>query len=154
MNSSQLKDQQIIRELLQDARQSNVAIAEKLGMSEGAVRRRIDRLVGDGIINFTVMAKPDYMGYHIHVLIRVETEPEVTEEVIEALSAMSELSYVYHCTGQFNLTLVGYFRDVEDLHSFTSNQLSKTAGIVSFRTVMVLRVAKRSQLLPPINDDE
>lgn len=154
MSSSKVKDQQIIRELLQDARQSNVAIAEKLGLSEGAVRRRIDRLVADGQINFTVIAKPDYMGYHIHVLIRVQTEPELTESIIDTLVDMPELSYVYHCTGQFNLTLVGYFRDVDDLHAFTTGSLSKLAGIIGFRTVMVLRVAKRSQELLPINDDE
>ena len=145
INNSQLKDQMIVRELQRDSRQSNVALAAKLGLSEGAVRRRVDKLVTDGHLRFMAIAEPAYMGHSIHVMIRIQTEPDMTDRVIENLVEMRELSYVYNCTGQFNIATVGYFRSTEDLRQFTTAKLGQLAGVVELRTVMILRVAKRSQ---------
>lgn len=144
-SNSQLKDQMIVRELQRDSRQSNVALAAKLGLSEGAVRRRIEKLVTDGHLRFMAIAEPAYMGHALHVMIRIQTEPDMTDEVIDRLVEMRELSYVYNCTGQFNITTVGYFRTSEDLRQFTTSKLGKLEGVVELRTVMILRVAKRSQ---------
>ena len=150
MTTSQLKDQMIIAELQRDARQSNVALAHKLGMSEGAIRRRIDRLVTEGHLRFIAVADPAYMGYALHAMIRIQTEPDRADEVIDELVAMDELSYVYNCTGQFNIATVGYFRTTEDLRAFTSDVLGKIAGVVELRTVIILRVAKRTQDLAAV----
>ncbi|MGB4136067.1 MAG: Lrp/AsnC family transcriptional regulator [Microbacterium sp.] len=148
MSTSRLKDQMIIHELQRDARQSNVALAAKLGISEGAIRRRVDRLVRDGHVRFIAIADPAYMGYALHVMIRIQTEPDKGDQVIDDLVAMPELSYVYHCTGQFNIAVVGYFRSTDDLREFTSDRLGRLPGVVEVRTVIILRVAKRSQELP------
>ena len=160
-SNSQLKDQMIIRELQRDSRQSNVALAAKLGLSEGAVRRRIDKLVSEGHLRFMAIAEPSYMGHALHVMIRIQTEPDMTDKVIDDLVAMRELSYVYNCTGQFNITTVGYFRTTEDLRAFTAEKVGKLPGVVELRTVMILRVAKRTQEwdlgldeLPGTSDDE
>lgn len=135
----------IVRELQRDSRQSNVALAAKLGLSEGAVRRRIEKLVSDGHLRFMAIAEPAYMGRALHVMIRIQTEPDMTDQVIDDLVAMRELSYVYNCTGQFNIATVGYFRSTEDLREFTAVKLGKLNGVVELRTVMILKVAKRSQ---------
>lgn len=148
MSSSRIKDQLIIRELQRDARQSNVALAAKVGISEGAVRRRIERLVHDGHLRFVAIADPAYMGYDLHVMIRIQAEPDKGDQVIDDLAAMSELSYVYNCTGQFNIAVVGYFRNTEELRTFTSDRIGRLPGVVEVRTVIILRVAKRSQTLP------
>lgn len=147
MSSSQLKDQMIIQELQKDARQSNVALAAKLGLSEGAIRRRVERLVSEGHLRFVAVADPAYMGYTIHVMVRIQTEPDMADEVVDELVAMDELSYVYNCTGQFNIAVVGYFRSTEELREFTADRLGKLSGVVELRTVVILRVAKRSQEL-------
>ena len=143
-STSQLKDRMIIRELQRDSRQSNVALASKLGLSEGAVRRRIEKLVSEGNLRFMAIAEPAYMGRALHVMIRIQTEPDMTDVVIDRLVEMRELSYVYNCTGQFNIATVGYFRSTEDLREFTTTKLGKLHGIVELRTVMILRTAKRS----------
>lgn len=135
----------IIRELQRNARQTNVALAEKVGLSEGAVRRRIDRMVSEGHLHFAVVADAEYMGFRLHVLFQIQTDPDSAEQLIDQLVAMGELSYVYHCTGQFNVCVVGYFESTDELREFTTGRLGMLDGVVEVRTVMIMRVAKRSQ---------
>ncbi|WP_166355232.1 Lrp/AsnC family transcriptional regulator [Phytoactinopolyspora limicola] len=141
--SSQYKDRLIILELLRDARQSNVALAKKVGLSEGAVRRRIEKLVESGRLIFTVVPDAAYMGRNVHAMIRIQSAPGATERLVDELVSMHELSYVYHCTGQFDITVVGFFKSNDELREFTTGKLGKTDGIVEIRTVITLRVAKR-----------
>ena len=53
-------DRQIITILEKDGRAANATIAREVGVSEGTVRRRLKRLIGDEIIK--VMAFPDPNG--------------------------------------------------------------------------------------------
>lgn len=134
----------IIRELQNDARASNVAVAAKVGLSEGAVRRRIERLVADGHLHFAALADAEYMGYRLHVMFQIQTDPSAAETLIDAMVGLDQLSYVYHCMGQFNVCAVGYFESLDDARAFTTEELGQLDGLVEVRTVMIMRVAKRS----------
>ena len=142
------KDRQIIQELQRNARLSNVAIAKKVGLSEGAVRRRIDKLVTSGQIHFAAIPGPSYLGRSIHAIIRIQSEPAHTEALVDELSKMSELSYVYHCTGQFDLMVVGYFRSNDEIRDFKTARLGGREGLREMETQLVLRVAKRAYEWP------
>ena len=148
-------DRDIILELVRDSRQSNVAVAKKLGISEGAVRRRIDRLIEDGDLTFSAVPRPAYMGRPVHTLFRIQSAPGENASLLAHITAMPEISYVYHVTGQFDLIAVGYFASNEAMRRFWTERLGKLEGVMESTSVMVLDVAKRMhEWARDIADDE
>lgn len=137
------KDRDIILELVQDPRQSNVSVARKLGISEGAVRRRVDRLVEDGDLTFSAVPRPAFMGRPVHTLFQIQSAPGENAALLSQITAMPEISYVYHVTGQFDLIAVGYFASNEAMRWFWTERLGRLEGVMDTSSVMVLRVAKR-----------
>lgn len=136
-------DRAIILELVQNPRQSNVAIAKTLEISEGSVRRRVDRLIEEGNITYSVVPQPAYMGLPVHTLFNIQSVPGHNDELVEQIKAMPEISYVYHVTGQFDIIAVGYFASNEDMGRFQTEKLGRLPGVMESRSLMVLRVAKR-----------
>jgi Lrp/AsnC family transcriptional regulator for asnA, asnC and gidA len=141
--SSIAKDRSIIRELVQDPRQSNVALAAKVGLSEGSVRRRIDRLLTEGKLQFSAIPSAAFMGRPVHTLFEIQSAPGATEQLIDKLAGMPEMAYVYHVTGQFDIIAVGYFSSTNTMRRFWTERLGHLEGVMESRSVMVLQVAKR-----------
>ncbi|GAA1565513.1 hypothetical protein GCM10009827_103870 [Dactylosporangium maewongense] len=142
--SSIVKDRAIIRELVQDPRQTNVALAAKVGLSEGSVRRRIDRLLAEGKLQFSAIPSAPFMGRPVHTLFEIQSAPGATEQLIDKLAGMPEMAYVYHVTGQFDIIAVGYFASTNTMRRFWTERLGHLEGVMESRSVMVLRVAKRA----------
>lgn len=142
--TSDEKDRRIIRELVLDARQSNVALAAKLGLSEGSVRRRVDKMVSEEKLHFAAIPSPTFMGRPVHTMFRIRSVPGSTESLIEAMVELPEMAYVYHNTGEHDITAVGYFGSSEEMSTFANDILGNLDGVAGLHTIMVLRVAKRA----------
>ncbi|GMA30398.1 Lrp/AsnC family transcriptional regulator [Litorihabitans aurantiacus] len=132
-------DRRIVAELHRDSRQTNVAIARKVGLTEGAVRRRIENLVAAGAVRFTIETSPDLLGRHTTALLRVRCAPHLVDEVIAALASQPALERVYHVTGQFDLTVVGHFESTTHLREFTIETIGAIAGAVEIQSEIVLQ---------------
>ena len=133
-------DQRIIAALRRDARTSNVALAKALGLSEGAVRRRIDNLVASGAIRFTITADAAAAGLPTVALLRIRCAPHLIDEVISELRTAPELERAYLTTGPFDITAVGAFESNEALREFRVSRLGPIAGIVEIQSDIVLSV--------------
>jgi DNA-binding Lrp family transcriptional regulator len=67
-------DRAIVETLLGDGRATYARIGEKVGLSVAAAKRRVDRLVGDGVIRgFTIAVDPRVLGWHLEAQIRLFT---------------------------------------------------------------------------------
>lgn len=65
-------DQKILTELMRDGRATYAAIGGVVGLSAPAVKRRVDRLLDDGVIgHFTAVVDPEALGWGIEALIDV-----------------------------------------------------------------------------------
>lgn len=144
MASADEIDRQLIRELQSDARQSNVSLAQKVGLTEGAVRRRIDNLLKSGEFRIVAVGDPELLGLRTHAVIGMRADMNRLEELTAELAAMRELSYVYETTGQYDIIIVGFFASNEQLREFLMRKLAKLEGIISSDTFLVMRTAKRS----------
>ncbi len=133
-------DQRIIAALRRDARTSNVALAKALGLSEGAVRRRIDNLVASGAIRFTISADAAATGLPTVALLRIRCAPHLIDEVINELRTAPELERAYLTTGPFDITAVGAFESNEALREFRVSRLGPISGIVEIQSDIVLSV--------------
>ena len=92
-------DCKLIRVLQTDGRMPNNAIAQELGISEYTVRRRLKRLLDDGIIRIVAVAKPIDLGFEIAGNLKIHIDLKKTERVLENLKKIDSLIYVALTTG-------------------------------------------------------
>ena len=135
-------DLQIIRLLQEDGRSSNVAIARRTGVSEPTIRKRIERLIQDGIIRITAVLNPRQAGYTAGVVIGIRTYPGRAREVAEQLLPLNEVVYVGYVTGRFDLIVEILLRDEESMLAFLSQRLGDFPGIAAIETFHILRADK------------
>jgi Lrp/AsnC family transcriptional regulator for asnA, asnC and gidA len=96
-------NQKIIEQLQKDARQKNTAIAEKIGVAESTVRKRIKEMIQNGIISsFSVQLDPVAMGYTV-AIVGVDTDSAKLLKVAEKLTAFKEIRSVQLSTGDHHI---------------------------------------------------
>ena len=88
----------IIEALQRDGRQPYGAIAEEVGLSEAAVRRRVQRLRESGIMQIVAVTDPLQLGFTRQAMIGISVEGDV-RRVAEKLSSMTEVEYVVMSRG-------------------------------------------------------
>src|SRR5919109_1037894 len=92
----------IIEQLQQDGRRSYAAIGKVVGLSEAAVRQRVQRLIDSGVMQVVAVTDPIELGFQRQAMIGIRVAGEL-EPVADALSAMKEVDYVVISAGSFDL---------------------------------------------------
>jgi len=135
-------DRRIIDALCKNGRQSNVKIAQALGISESTVRKRIDALLSRGELKVVGVVDPAMVGYKTRALAFLKVELAQVEQALRALSEMPEVVSVYWVTGEYDLVIDVVFESDDSLVSFLTERLSRVPGMVDSSVAHVLRVQK------------
>ncbi|MFP3897089.1 MAG: response regulator [Anaerolineales bacterium] len=136
-------DRRIINLLCENGRRSNVDIARRLGVSEGTVRKRIDQLLEDGVLEIRGVVDPVKAGYETRVLIFLTIELPHMQEAEELLHHIPEVATIYWVTGEHDLVIDVILRSDEHLRSFLTGRLNRIPGIVRTETSHILRVQEK-----------
>lgn len=137
-------DNKIIAALRQDGRKSNVELGREIGVSEGTIRKRVARLIQEGIMQVIAVANPQKLGYQIEVLVGIHADIDKVKEIAERLAAMEEVRTVSISSGVYDLLMVALFRNNDELLDFLMNRLSTIPGIKKTETSYLLRTLKRT----------
>jgi DNA-binding Lrp family transcriptional regulator len=152
-HSFDLVDYQILQELQVDARKPAAEIARKLGLNERTVRNRIDRMVEAGAIRLTCIVDPNYFGYVITADIFLEVDLDREQNVIEALLAMPEVSYLAFGQGTQELSIEVRFKNNEQLREFLRSGLPAIPGVHAKGYALVPRILRNiDEWMPPPED--
>jgi Lrp/AsnC family transcriptional regulator for asnA, asnC and gidA len=135
-------DRLIIRLLQDDGRRSNADMARVVGTSEQTVRNRIDKLVGNGVIDVMAILNPRAVGYAKDAIICLRVKQGHLVEVSDKLAMMDCVAYVGVLTGSFDIMIETMLRDDEHLLQFITEELQQLEGIESSETWTVLRTKK------------
>src|SRR5579883_891389 len=87
-------DRLLLELLTKDARRSNVELAREVNLTEGAVRKRLSRLLRDGFVRFSAGLNLFKLGYQIEVLIGLQTDQRRLPGVIDTLRALPEVESI------------------------------------------------------------
>lgn len=136
-------DQALIKELQRDGRQSNVELAKKLGLSEGAIRHRIRKLMERRLIRVVAVEDPVAGGRRTHVVICLRVEIKRLEQVAASLAGMPELSFVYVTSGPYDIVAVAFFESDAELHDFLTTNVARMPGILRTETFHIMRTLRR-----------
>jgi len=135
--------QQIVALLQKDGRTSNVEVARELGLSEGAVRKRLERLCADGIIRITAVADPAKLGLTTPFFVGIEADLAHVEDVAGRLAAIPEVHSVSLVTGTYDVIIEVVLPSNGQLLSFLIDKVSVIPGVKRTETYHVLRAVKR-----------
>ena len=133
----------IIEALQRDGRQPYGAIAEAVGLSEAAVRRRVQRLRESGIMQIVAVTDPLQLGFTRQAMIGVSVEGDV-RRVADKLSSLSEVDYVVMCAGSFDILAEIVCEDDERLLHVLNDSVRSIPGVRATETFLYLKLAKQT----------
>ena len=128
-------DQKILRLLKKDSRMSNVAIAKEIGLTEGAVRRRIEKLVEDGTIkSFTINVSS---GSEIYAVLMAKANGE-TKKMMTDISQLTIHADGYEISGEYDGCIVIDAPTMDELDK-KIDQIRKLKSVADTRTFISFR---------------
>ncbi|HRF28004.1 MAG TPA: Lrp/AsnC family transcriptional regulator [Ferruginibacter sp.] len=142
-------DIDILRCLQEDGRMSLTVMAEKLEVSIGTVRTRLNKLIEDGTVSIIGRVDPDKVGFHCYAHIAVFVRPAMLKEKIAArISKLPEVSFLAMTSGDYDLEVDVMCRDNNHLVEFV-NRISAIQGVQQTKTTLYFKVYKYAQ--PDLN---
>ncbi|MGI8549647.1 MAG: Lrp/AsnC family transcriptional regulator [Dehalococcoidia bacterium] len=137
-------DRALMSLLREDGRRPAIDLAKELQVSEATVRKRMSRLIEQGMLRIVAASNLRTMGFHQEVMFLVRTQPGKTMEVAKALSRLNQVRFVAIGLGAFDLFVNAVFRGEEDLCDFVLNETGACPGINGIETFQVLSILKRT----------
>ncbi len=136
-------DMKIIKSLQGDARKPVIHVAREVGANEATVRRRIEKLLKEGIIErFTVVLDYHKLGRIIKAFIGLRVQPAKLKEIVDHLSRHPDIQVLYRTSGDTDIFAEVIFEKMEDLNSFLEEEL-RLEGIVGTIVTIVIGPYKR-----------
>jgi Lrp/AsnC family transcriptional regulator for asnA, asnC and gidA len=139
-----LLDFQILQMLQEDARRSYTDMGQHLGVSEGTIRSRINRMIEDEVFQFIVHTDPVKVGLNVQAIIGMSTKLGYQERVAEQLGKLRSVRFIGSFSGRNDLIIQAYFRSNEDLVTFVNEDLANIEGIASAEVSIELKQYKDS----------
>ncbi|GAB3972946.1 Lrp/AsnC family transcriptional regulator [Actinoallomurus acanthiterrae] len=133
----------IIEQLQQDGRRPYGAIGKVVGLSEAAVRQRVQRLVSSGVIQIVAVTDPKEVGFTRQAMIGIKTGGD-PEPVADALAAMDEVDYVVITAGSFDLIAEVVCESDERLLALVTKNIRGIDGVVGTETFVYLKLRKQT----------
>ena len=133
----------IIEELQLDGRRSYAAIGKVVGLSEAAVRQRVQRLVDSGVMQVVAVTDPMELGFARQAMIGIRTTGSL-EPIADAVAALDEVDYVVITAGSYDLLIEVVCESDEALLEVLSSKIRTIENVVSTETFVYLRRRKES----------
>lgn len=141
-------DRGIICELQRDGKASSKDIAEKLNVSDGTVRFRLNKLIKKNILHITASVNPFAFADGIIALVGMELEKRTHAATMEKIAALNGVFSVCNVTGKYDLLIEVFLESREKLNEFLIDSLSSIEGIKRTETFIVLDAINKWVTLP------
>ena len=153
-------DVRLLRALQEDARRSLRQLAAELQVSTSTVSKRLADLQDRGVVlGFRPVVDYAKLGYGLIAITKIKARGDALPSIVEALAADRVLTHVYEITGEFDVLVVGRFRNETEMNREIKRMLS-LPGIEGTNTSVVLSAAKEdadadliADLFEPRNED-
>jgi Lrp/AsnC family transcriptional regulator, regulator for asnA, asnC and gidA len=131
----------IIEQLQQDGRRSYAAIGKVVGLSEAAVRQRVQRLTESGVMQVVAVTDPLQLGFRRQAMVGIQADGDLSA-VADALAELPEVDYVVITAGRFDLLAEAVCED-EHLLRLVGTRIRALPGIRSAETFVYLKLRKQ-----------
>jgi Lrp/AsnC family transcriptional regulator for asnA, asnC and gidA len=133
----------IIEQLQADGRRSYASIGAAVGLSEAAVRQRVQKLVDSGAMQIVAVTDPMQLGFARQAMIAISVSGDV-EDVADQLSKIDEVDYIVVTAGSFDLMAEVIVHDDAHLLSLVSSRIRSIPGVTRTETFLYLKLVKQT----------
>jgi len=136
-------DIKIVNLLLDDGRMPASEVARRIGdISERAVRYRIDRMVEEGVIRVSAVAKPQAFGLTTIADVWLQVESDRILEVARKMAEFDNVSYVACGIGESDVSVQIVAKDTAEIYQFITEVIRKVPGVRKTTTSIVPLIIK------------
>jgi Lrp/AsnC family transcriptional regulator for asnA, asnC and gidA len=132
----------IIEQLQQDGRRSYGSIGKAVGLSEAAVRQRVQRLVDSGIMQIVAVTDPMQVGFAREAMVGITVSGSI-DQVAAALEPLPEVNYLVICAGGFDVLAEVLAEDDEHLLQIINDRIRSIPGVLRTETFVYLKLRKQ-----------
>ncbi len=133
----------IVEELQQDGRRTYGAIAEAVGLSEAAVRQRVQKMREAGVMQIVAVTDPLQVGFRCQAMVGIRTDGD-SRTVATQLAAVDNIDYVVMCTGSFDILVELVCEDEDALLDLLNGVVRRIPGVRETETFMYLKLTKQT----------
>jgi Lrp/AsnC family transcriptional regulator for asnA, asnC and gidA len=133
----------IIEQLQQDGRMAYASIGKAVGLSEAAVRQRVQKLLENGVMQIVAVTNPLQLGFARQAMIGIHAEGDV-EPIAQTLAEMPEVDYVIITAGSFDIIVEVVCESDDHLLELLSKRIRSIAGVSSTETFVYLKLHKQT----------
>ncbi len=133
----------IVAQLQQDGRRSYATIGRAVGLSEAAVRQRVQRLLDSGVMQIVAVTDPVQVGVGRQAMIGIQVDGEI-QPVAAQLAEMPEVDYVVITAGSFDILAEVVAQDDAHLLEILSSRIRSLPGVRSTETFVYLKLEKQT----------
>jgi Lrp/AsnC family transcriptional regulator, regulator for asnA, asnC and gidA len=133
-------DEKLLSMLREDSRRPFVEIAKEVNLSEAAIRRRVSKLIGSGVISkFTIETN---VGPQANAISLLSVNPSFpTSDISNRLKKTRGVQSIYEITGEYDIAVVVGGANIAEINA-TIDEIRKLTGIDDTNTVVVLKVVR------------
>ncbi len=132
----------IIEVLQEDGRRSYAAIGKAVGLSEAAVRQRVQRLLESGVVQVVGVTDPMMLGFHRQAMIGVRTDGDLNAAA-DVISEIPGVEYVVITAGSFDLLVEVVAEDDTRLLEILA-AMRAVESVASTETFLYLKLRKQT----------
>jgi DNA-binding Lrp family transcriptional regulator len=138
-------DRRIIAELSTDGRLAFGLVADRLGISESQVRKRVTRMLAEKTIRITAIANPRSLGFNMQAWVAIRCAPgHSVTALAETLTKLPSIKYVVAAAGRFDIFAEVVCRDSQDVMRLVDSEIRTLTGVAGTELLMCLDLYYRA----------
>jgi len=132
----------IVEQLQEDGRRSYAEIGKAVGLSEAAVRQRVQKLTEGGVMQIVAVTDPLQLGFYRQAMIGIRVGGD-TRLVADQLAALPAVDYVVLTAGAFDILAEVVCENDDDLITLLNTQIRGIDGVLTTETFVYLKLHKQ-----------
>lgn len=133
----------IIAQLQADGRRSYAAIGHAVGLSEAAVRQRVQKLIDSGVMQIVAVTDPMQVGFARQAMVGISCTGDV-EAIAAKLAGIPEVDYIVITAGSWDILAEVVVADDEHLLRLVNRNIRSIDGIDRTETFLYLKLTKQT----------
>ncbi|GAB3123821.1 Lrp/AsnC family transcriptional regulator [Glaciibacter psychrotolerans] len=132
----------IIEQLQADGRRSYAEIGKAVGLSEAAVRQRVQKLTESGVMQVVAVTDPMQLGFYRQAMIGIRATGD-TRLLADRLAELPAVDYVVLTAGSFDILAEVVCEDDDELLTLLNSKIRNLEGVTSTETFVYLKLHKQ-----------
>lgn len=132
----------IVEQLQEDGRRSYTDIGRTVGLSEAAVRQRVQKLTDSGVVQIVAVTDPMQLGFYRQAMIGIRVSGDTTI-VADRLATIPQVDYVVLTAGSFDVLVEVVCEDDDSLIELLNKEIRLIEGVQSTETFVYLKLHKQ-----------